>query len=215
MFLIKHIEVPGSEEMVRGAGELPLHQPGTGRRCRRRVWDDPALARALWEQVRPRFEEPVEDEFGLRWRPCGVNPRFRLIAYDPGDHFGWHEDARLPLSPTCHSTHSLTIYLTTSAPEDGGCTELRGREDVRPEAGTALVLDVARGHPVHRGGTVFRGRKVILRTDILAELEGEAPDWWRDLVALRERADAADEAGEFSDYLWTEIMNVEHAHRKF
>jgi predicted 2-oxoglutarate/Fe(II)-dependent dioxygenase YbiX len=122
--------------------------------------DDPDLAAAWWERAK---ELVVEEWFG--WKAVGFNERFRFYRYDPGQRFAPHMDGCFERENGEQSHFTFLVYLNEGF--EGGETafhEGRASLRVRPEAGKALVFH----HPqVHEGTPVVRGRKYILRTDVM------------------------------------------------
>ncbi|MBL8670591.1 MAG: 2OG-Fe(II) oxygenase [Alphaproteobacteria bacterium] len=144
--------------------------------------DDAARAASLWERLRPAI--PVR--FKKRWQPVGLNERLRFYRYDPGQQFDWHHDGYFGRDSGERSFFTFMVYLNDGF--DGGETAfahaLHGGEGdrgfrVRPQAGRALMFH----HPIlHKGEPVLRGRKYVLRTDVMyaevaraAAEDGEAP----------------------------------------
>ena len=149
------------------------------------------------------------------WRPCGVNPHFRVCKY-PGDgrgHFGPHQDSAVTLSKHRRSLLTLNGYLNALPEGLGGCTRFlidecplhkdeRGRftvEDpstqvrasIRPEApGHAAIFYHGLMHdsePLREGAPP----KWIWRTEVLFERDpasAPASDPITDLVCEIERA---------------------------
>ncbi len=132
------------------------------------IIDDPQIAEAMWERLRPFFPERVQF-----WVPVGLNERWRFYRYDPGQQFDWHFDGAYERSPLERSAFTFMIYLNGGVA--GGATEfnLRGTGRVRdedasvrvqPEAGKALVF---LHRILHRGAPVADGRKYVMRTDVM------------------------------------------------
>ena len=132
------------------------------------ILDDPRIAEAMWERLRPFFPERLQF-----WVPVGLNERWRFYRYDPGQQFDWHYDGAYERSALERSAFTFMIYLNGGVA--GGATEfnLRSRGGVQngdpivrvqPEAGKALVFV----HRVlHRGAPVADGRKYVMRTDVM------------------------------------------------
>lgn len=128
--------------------------------------DDPALAAALWERVREALPARVGN-----WRVVGLNERFRFYRYAQGQKFAWHRDGAFRRSPEERSVLTLLFYLNEGF--EGGATEFELYEPLRvvPRQGAALAFE----HRVlHQGAPVLRGRKDVLRTDVMARFEGPA-----------------------------------------
>jgi predicted 2-oxoglutarate/Fe(II)-dependent dioxygenase YbiX len=128
--------------------------------------DDPEAARALWARATPYL--PREERM---WLACGLNERLRLYRYDPGQRFAPHYDGAFERNPFEASRRTFMVYLNEV--ERGGETvfyddgSLRADLRVRPEPGCALVF----AHRLlHEGAPVARGRKYVLRTDVMYRL---------------------------------------------
>lgn len=122
--------------------------------------DDPARAAALWPRLEPHLPK-----LGGR-RPVGLNERLRFYRYEPGQHFDWHLDGcyRRPNG----EQSELTVLLYLSEDFDGGAT---GFDDARVQPATGLAL-LFRHRILHCGEAVTRGRKYVLRTDVMYEPAG-------------------------------------------
>lgn len=128
------------------------------------IVDDVARAEACWERLRalvPARRGP--------WSAFGLNERFRLYRYDVGQQFAWHRDGAFERERDQRSRLTVLVYLNDDF--DGGATELALGERlvVEPRAGMALLF----AHSVkHRGAPVIRGRKYVLRTDVMYRFTG-------------------------------------------
>ena len=124
--------------------------------------DDPERASGLWK----RLSTSVPTSIG-RWNAVGLNERLRFYRYEPGQQFAWHYDGAFERPNGEWSKLTLMVYLNDDF--DGGDTELdvdEGHIVVRPETGMVLLFD----HPIrHQGAPVLRGRKYVLRTDVMFE----------------------------------------------
>jgi hypothetical protein len=151
--------------------------------------DDPALAELLWARVRQFM--PV-NWFG--WEPVGLNERFRYYRYDPGQRFAAHTDGYFQRDNGERSQFTFMVYLNGGF--EGGETAFhlprasrraaadRGKQylgkklqgqatavisaggllRVQPERGKALVFA---HRQLHEGAPVVRGRKYVLRSDVM------------------------------------------------
>jgi hypothetical protein len=153
--------------------------------------DDPELATLLWERAQPFM--PVH-WFG--WEPVGLNERFRYYRYDPGQQFAPHTDGYFQRDNGERSQFTFMVYLNdgceggetafylpqvarraTAAADRGkqylgkkpagesqsrGC--VGGLLRVQPERGKALVFA---HRQLHEGAPVVRGRKYVLRSDVM------------------------------------------------
>ena len=180
LFVIRDFLSPAecTEQIARseaiGFGDAPINGlagPVINKRMRnneRVMIDDHGLATSLWERLRAF----VPAQRGLRWKAVGVNERFRYYRYDPGQRFHWHYDGAFERSPREVSALTVLVYLNEGF--DGGQTEFQflagggsdesGEITVVPVAGMALVFV----HGIlHQGAAVARGRKYVLRTDVM------------------------------------------------
>lgn len=157
-----------------GYGDAPISTLGGPvvykemRNNERVMFDDRALARQLWEKLQPF----VDSKIGSGWHALGLNERFRFYRYDPGQKFDWHFDGCFERSPVECSKLTFMVYLNEGF--EGGATEFHLRADgfsekdpverVVPETGMALIFD----HRIlHQGSPVLRGRKYVLRSDVM------------------------------------------------
>jgi prolyl 4-hydroxylase len=119
--------------------------------------DNPALAAALWGRL-----ESVTPPQGGAFTPVGLNERFRWYRYDPGERFAFHSDGAFVRSALERSLLTCMIYLNEDF--EGGETNFVPNIQVKPETGKVLLFK----HAVpHEGAAVTRGRKYVLRTDVM------------------------------------------------
>jgi predicted 2-oxoglutarate/Fe(II)-dependent dioxygenase YbiX len=122
--------------------------------------DDPALATELFERARPLL---VEEWRG--WKLVGFNERWRFYRYDSGQTFAPHYDGYYERDNGERSHFTFMLYLNDDF--QGGSTvfhEMRPALRVRPERGMALVFYHKQ---LHEGAPVDKGRKYVLRTDVM------------------------------------------------
>jgi predicted 2-oxoglutarate/Fe(II)-dependent dioxygenase YbiX len=124
------------------------------------ILDDVPRARALWDRL-GAWVPPARD----RGQAAGLNERFRFYRYAPGQFFRWHRDGAFFRGARERSMVTALVYLNDDF--DGGSTDFDlGGEDLRvvPERGLVLLFD----HRLrHQGAPVERGRKYVLRTDVM------------------------------------------------
>lgn len=122
--------------------------------------DDVPRAAALWTRM-GRFASARRD--GLQ--TVGLNERFRFYRYEPGQFFRWHRDGAFVRSEDERSLFTAMVYLNDTF--EGGSTDFDLDDEpvrVRPERGMVLLFD----HRLrHQGAPVVRGRKYVLRTDVM------------------------------------------------
>jgi prolyl 4-hydroxylase len=129
------------------------------------MYDDPALAERLWQRLRPH----VPAAWPPPWVAVGLNERFRIYRYEPGQYFRWHLDGAFQRSPAERSRFTVLLYLNDDF--EGGSTDFHDGPTVVPVAGAALVFAHAQ---LHQGAPPTRGRKYVLRTDVMYRRETTA-----------------------------------------
>jgi predicted 2-oxoglutarate/Fe(II)-dependent dioxygenase YbiX len=140
----------------------------------RLILDDLELARRFWQSAKPFIPTPLFDSEAI-----GFNERFRFYRYDVGQFFAQHIDGSFVRNPEERSELSFMIYLNDGF-EGGDTIFSKGRWDafnerwestlrVRPKRGMALVFQ---HDQVHEGAPVEKGRKYVLRTDVMYRLAG-------------------------------------------
>ena len=122
----------------------------------RRIEDDPQRATDLWRRLCLELPPFVRGQQAI-----GVNERFRFYRYDPGERFAGHVDAPFRRSNGEQSLLTLMVYLNDDF--EGGETTFRELV-VRPKTGSALLF---RHEIFHEGTVVRRGRKYVLRSDVM------------------------------------------------
>ena len=128
--------------------------------------DDPDLAGRLIERARPFLPARVGS-----WHLLGINERFRYYRYDVGQTFRQHYDGSFRRHPGEESQLTFMVYLNDDF--TGRTTEFydgdgSSRETVQPKRGMALVFRHAQ---LREGAPVARGRKYVLRTDVMYQLK--------------------------------------------
>lgn len=145
-----------------GFSDAPINTP-FGTEIRRDVRDntrvmidDPKLAAHLWGRVAEYMPAKLADSV-----PVGVNERFRYYRYEDGQQFNWHCDGYFERLNFERSRLTFMVYLNDGF--QGGQTSFEGHS-IEPIAGMALFF----AHElVHKGQPVFKGRKYVLRTDVM------------------------------------------------
>lgn len=151
-----------------GYGDAPL-TTATGyvmrpdvRNNARVIMDDAALADSLWQRIAAFVPTPLEGQAAL-----GLNERFRFYRYDVGQTFAPHYDGSFRRPNGEQSQVTFMVYLNDNF--GGGETKFDlkypyGEVSVVPEAGMALLF---LHHLRHEGAPVHRGRKYVLRSDVM------------------------------------------------
>lgn len=129
----------------------------------RQIWDDLALAAKLWGLASPH----VPTSIGAR-RPIGLNERFRLYRYVPGQRFTWHAD--MPFRRTTGEISLLTFMIYLNQGYEGGATRF---ESVKVVGKSGAALFFQHGL-IHEGAEVTRGVKYVLRSDVMFSAEKQS-----------------------------------------
>merc|ERR1712224_367856 len=113
------------------------------------------------------------------WRATGLNTCFRVCSYHPGGFFQPHHDGGFDYNSEHRSFKTFMLYLNDDF--EGGSTNFYKESqrhyhtpdpakvihELRPEQGSCLVFN----HCItHDGGILKRGKKYILRTEVMYEL---------------------------------------------
>lgn len=123
--------------------------------------DNPALAESLWARLLPLVPAQIGP-----FSAIGLNERFRWYRYDPGERFAPHYDGAFIRSRQERSLLTCMIYLNEGF--EGGETNFPPGIQVKPETGKVLLFI---HHQLHEGAEVTRGRKYVLRTDVMYRLD--------------------------------------------
>lgn len=151
---IQRAETIGFQDAPVSTQRGPIHMPEV-RNNDRVMLDDPALAHQLWL--------PLADHLAPigAWQPLGLNERLRYYRYDPGQRFALHRDGSFERAEDERSFWTFMIYLNDDF--EGGATRFEATT-IQPVQGDALLF---RHHLIHEGAEVTRGRKYVLRSDVM------------------------------------------------
>jgi prolyl 4-hydroxylase len=135
----------------------------------RALLEDRLLAEKLWQRAAPFVPTRIGAEVA-----CGLHERFRFYRYEAAEQFRVHMDGSVRRGETEESRLTFMVYLSGVAA--GGETNFyRGGGElqfaVQPSPGKALVFDHRR---LHEGAAVRKGRKYVLRTDVMYQREQDA-----------------------------------------
>ena len=122
----------------------------------RLFWEDEDLAEQIWQEI----EAFVPCDLG-EYQAIGLNELFRFYRYDVNQQFNWHYDAPYQRNQNEQSFYTFMIYLNEDF--EGGETAFHGLK-VAPKIGDGLLFFQ---ELEHAGLPVTKGRKYILRTDIM------------------------------------------------
>lgn len=139
------------------------------------ILDDEQRAADLWHRMAEYVPAMIDN-----WTAIGLNERLRFYRYDPGQRFALHGDGSYMRRNGDHSRLTFMIYLNEDF--EGGETHFYHHNDyfvlldpnvvpdvsVVPKTGMALCfLHELR----HEGAYVIRGRKYVLRSDVMYTLK--------------------------------------------
>jgi hypothetical protein len=125
--------------------------------------DQPDAAQKLWLAAKDYIPGRLGD-----WHAVGVNERLRFYRYDVGQRFEWHRDGSFTRDDFERSCLTFMVYLNDGF--EGGETSF-DTVQITPQTGLALFFK----HPLrHKGEPVVRGRKYVLRTDVMYRLKTDS-----------------------------------------
>ena len=133
----------------------PVMRPDM-RNNERVILDSQDLAKSMFDMVREFV--PIRSSGRS---PIGLNERFRFYRYDIGQQFNWHYDGAFERANKERSLTTLIFYLNDGY--EGGETEFLDFS-VKGGIGDAFFF---RHKQRHRGAPVTKGRKYVLRTDVM------------------------------------------------
>lgn len=163
---IERAEALGFGEAPINTGRGELRAPDI-RNNERTMIDDPEAAAELFERLRPLLP-PSTRMYGRDLPITGLNERLRFYRYDPGQRFALHRDGHYTRPDGSErSRSSLLIYLNGGF--EGGETLIYtgvgpATDRAVPKAGRVLVFPHSM---LHEGAPVVRGRKYVLRSDVM------------------------------------------------
>jgi prolyl 4-hydroxylase len=128
----------------------------TTRNNERCMFDDPALAAQLWARAQSAVPSALSGRQAI-----GLNERFRIYRYHPGQRFYWHTDAPFRRDNGEMSLLTFIVYLNDNY--TGGETRFVGCEIIGSQ-GKALIFQHGL---MHEGAEVTRGSKYALRSDVM------------------------------------------------
>lgn len=129
--------------------------------------DDHALAAGFWNRLQTMIPQTALDWGDEERTAIGVNERFRFYRYENGQKFARHYDGAFLRDTNEGSLLSFMVYLNDDF--EGGETRFFSHSNklrfaVRPRTGSALVF---LHNQCHEGAPVTKGRKYVMRTDVM------------------------------------------------
>lgn len=123
------------------------------------MFDAPDMAAKLY--ARFTDELPNIKDAGKSWEPTGLNERFKVYRYKPGQFFALHTDH--PYERNENEQSFFTLLLALNEEYVGGETNFLSMP-VEHKTGQAVVFP---HHLLHEGCPVDEGTKYMLRTDVM------------------------------------------------
>jgi len=116
--------------------------------------------RVLYESLSPRLTEYMEEHWGAISHSAEdiTDSGYQIQKTVPGGFYTWHHDGMIQADGTLLREITYIWYLNTV--EEGGETEFKTGEKIKPEAGK-LILFPAVWPYGHRGVTPISGDKYI------------------------------------------------------
>lgn len=124
------------------------------------LFTDPQLSEQLFNKASPFIPKKI----GLS-KVKGLNELFRFYRYEPGQQFKKHHDQSFIRNENEASYYTFMIYLNDNF--TGGET-IFNNCIIQPKQGSLLIFL----HQLeHEGNVISKGKKYVLRTDIMYSLE--------------------------------------------
>jgi predicted 2-oxoglutarate/Fe(II)-dependent dioxygenase YbiX len=164
-FIMKTESIGYDEAPITTAGGFVMRKDV--RNNTRSMFDDYPIVETIWERVKPFIPETIDNV----WRTVGLNERIRCYKYDVGQYFAWHYDGSFRRSEKERSLLTFMIYLNDKF--EGGETNFSLKypyeeASIKPKKGMAAIFE---HHLLHEGASVTKGRKYVLRSDVMYRVD--------------------------------------------
>ncbi|CAB9514415.1 P4Hc [Seminavis robusta] len=189
---------------VGGGRQVAIGEVRNNDRC---IIDDPDYAEMLYQRLLLKLQDhPNVLGPMLNWKhldkqyAVGLNERLRILRYDPGTYFAPHSDGyyvrRNEAGPSRRGeTSRVTLLLYLNEGYQGGNTRMlrtfnpssKGR-DIVPRAGSVLLFE---HECLHEGVTLEKGRKYVVRTDLMYSEKGPGNEYSKGLYQDKQPAQGA------------------------
>jgi len=146
------------------------------------IIDDKDLAALLWDRIKGQLPEKFSSNEEDDTKAVGLSDHFRFYRYDKGQRFIRHYDGYEYGSMVYTNNQNkpqakMTFLVYLNDQFEGGKTTFfnsKGKETlaVSPETGLALIYTQKL---LHEGSLVTKGRKYVLRSDILFGKLSDSP----------------------------------------
>ncbi|MEZ4752261.1 MAG: 2OG-Fe(II) oxygenase [Bdellovibrionota bacterium] len=162
LLLLEEAKALVGESETEGFDRATLHLPGADvvveaiRNNYRRKFSSEALAKKLWERLRPH----VPNQLGY-YEVAGLNATFKCYSYENGQRFAPHEDG-VVWDEEQRSFFTFHVYLNEGY--EGGQTGFYLSGDPSPDlevtGGTGNALLFFQEGMIHEGAAVTKGKKI-------------------------------------------------------
>ena len=151
-------ENKGYEQAKVNLGSQQKVMPGIRNNQRYMHLDQP-LANMLWDRLKQYAPKTIGNSTAI-----GLNELFRFYRYTKDQRFKRHRDGSYIRNETEASYYTFMVYLNDEY--EGGSTTFKDRE-VKPQTGKGLIFL----HDLwHEGTAVTSGKKYVLRSDIMYQI---------------------------------------------
>jgi len=144
----------------------------------RLIYEDAQLAQKYWQKLKefcPKFISEIVKEETQNYKATELNPLFRFYKYESNQRFKKHIDGRINLEKEGKNQESrITFMIYLNEDFEGGQTVFDYKNnneieviEIQPKTGTALCFV----HELkHEGKAVLKGKKYVLRSDIMFQV---------------------------------------------
>lgn len=137
------------------------------RKSHRCILDSEEFAARLWKRV----QSLIPDKWIRGETVVGINPRLRILRYDPGDEFKPHSDGSY--TDQQGNTSKITILIYLNEGYENGYTAFLSNDSstwisILPKPGRIAMQDQTLLHCVP---PLTRGRKYAIRTEVMYCIE--------------------------------------------
>eukprot|EP01080_Neovahlkampfia_damariscottae_P003844 gene3844-7004_t len=162
-----------------GFSAIDKEYPKNYRNNKRLVSYATITSQTLWTRLQNLLKENEFDKitpFGYGhegiWRPIGLNPCFKFSVYEEGDFFAPHFDGIYIPFENQTSIMTLMIYLNDDF--EGGNTIFHSEKNQTLKIEKSIGKAILFNHDIlHEGEKVTKGKKYILRTEIMFQRTNE------------------------------------------
>mmetsp|Transcript_21200 Transcript_21200/g.44509 ORF Transcript_21200/g.44509 Transcript_21200/m.44509 type:complete len:272 (-) Transcript_21200:101-916(-) len=156
--------------------------------------DDKDMADRIFERIKGRIPQEISidehfqnpglitnnDELYGKWKPYGLNFRWRLVCYPGRGHFGPHRDGFYQVDEHHRSFITINGFLTDRPPGFGGATRFV-KDDIPAVLNDDGIFSTAESDVLHRVEAERAGTASVFFHDLMHDgeplKEGSPPKW--------------------------------------